>query len=142
MLAVITSGLILATGTAAQACKCAESTTQDHLSRADIVIVGTIDGPDSLGIGKLSAATFGNPVQYDVQVKDVFKGERIGPQLAVVSEGSGGACGWEESHSGEDYLPTIDGPADADQPLIIGSLLVALVGAGALVWLRHRRRPI
>ena len=89
LLVAMPAGIALAPP--AFACSCAQVGPAGYVSGADVIVTGTISGPDTAGPGFLPSST----VQYDVRVDQVYRGEGIGRVVAVTSEASGGACGWE-----------------------------------------------
>ncbi len=105
---LVAFGLNLGSTAPALACSCAGADTAQHFDSSDVIVTGTLTGPDGLGPG----AGFGQTVTYRVAVDTVFKGSGVPEQLTISSAANGASCGLEFIESGRKYAVFATGPTN------------------------------
>lgn len=95
------AGVVVLTPAPAFACSCSGGSTEQFSRWADVVVFGTItdrqEPPPKRVIGSM------DPVDYTVEVAQVFKGE-AGATTVVTSARMGVSCGLEDIQIGEEYV--------------------------------------
>lgn len=87
------------------ACSCAQSTLQEHVDRAEVVVRGTVDSREGPENARVRSSM--DEVTYAVTVAEVYRGDPPVP-LEVHSVESGASCGLENIRLGDEYVVFAD----------------------------------
>lgn len=113
---------LVVTATAASACSCAFDEPADFVGLADVVVTGTLSGPERSGLALRSD----DAVWYTVIVDEVFQGEAT-DTMVFASAASGASCGLENIESGARYVVFLTDGSD-QQPHVSDGLAASLCG--------------
>jgi len=113
---------VLVNATAASACSCAFDEPADFVGLADVVVTGTLSGPERSGIIRRTD----EPVWYTVAVDDVYQGEAT-DTMVFSSAASGASCGLENIDSGGRYVVFLTDGSD-QEPHVSDGLTANLCG--------------